>query len=299
MEKFLKICEYCGSEFKTSNWDNKKKFCSQQCYWKAKKTIKNTVCKNCGIEIIGNKIFCSKKCSGQFKYKQNNKICLNCGSTYHSNVKKSMFCSIKCYSIYNKNNPYKIQKKNFKDFKLKTCKYCEQEFIVHNYRNNTSFYCSQKCHFKDHNEFRICPTCGKEFEIQKNRKKMYCSNNCIIRSNDSNFEREIKKYMTNITEVESNIRIKTEKRTLYPDIVIKNKIIVECYGDYWHCNPKIYDSSYYHKQMKTTSDNIWKNDSMRIEELNNCGYKVIIIWEDEWNNEREKIKKIIDEICKN
>ena len=55
--------------------------------------------------------------------------------------------------------------------------------------------------------------------------------------------------------------------------------IVECFGDFWHCNPAVYDSNYYHKYVHMNASEIWKRDEERIMALESAGYNVEIIWE--------------------
>jgi len=59
----------------------------------------------------------------------------------------------------------------------------------------------------------------------------------------------------------------------------ENEEIIECFGDYWHCNPKSYTSDYYHKRVHKTAVEIWKADKQRIDVLEELGYSVRIIWE--------------------
>jgi G:T-mismatch repair DNA endonuclease (very short patch repair protein) len=64
------------------------------------------------------------------------------------------------------------------------------------------------------------------------------------------------------------------------DIFIPSKnLIVECYGDYWHCNPDIYKEDFYNKSLKMTAKETWNRDSIRISLLKSSGYEVNIIWE--------------------
>jgi len=72
--------------------------------------------------------------------------------------------------------------------------------------------------------------------------------------------------------------------TLTVDIYNSNtKEIIECYGDYWHCNPLKFKPDYYHKRMKKTAKEIWEKDGERIKLLESLGYSVKIIWENDWN----------------
>ena len=56
-------------------------------------------------------------------------------------------------------------------------------------------------------------------------------------------------------------------------------IIIEYYGDYWHCNPKVYDSAYYNVRLKMESNEVWKKDDIRIEKIKGNKFSIIIIWE--------------------
>lgn len=60
--------------------------------------------------------------------------------------------------------------------------------------------------------------------------------------------------------------------------------VIECYGDYWHCNPEKYRPDYYHQRVKKTAQEIWDYDKERIELLEDMGYTVKIIWENDWKH---------------
>lgn len=81
------------------------------------------------------------------------------------------------------------------------------------------------------------------------------------------------------------------------DFLVNKKYIVECYGDYWHCNPHQYTSSYFNKGKKKTAEEIWDRDTQRKEQFEKMGYKFLCLWENDINNHpkivRSKIKKII------
>lgn len=55
--------------------------------------------------------------------------------------------------------------------------------------------------------------------------------------------------------------------------------IVEVHGDYWHCNPKIYEASFYHTHIKMTALEKWNYDSKRTLYLESKGFSVTIVWE--------------------
>lgn len=81
------------------------------------------------------------------------------------------------------------------------------------------------------------------------------------------------------------------------DFLVDKKYIVECYGDFWHCNPHQYTSSYFNRGKKKTAEEIWERDNQRKEQFQKMGYKFLCLWEDDIRNNvkivRSKIKKNI------
>lgn len=87
-------------------------------------------------------------------------------------------------------------------------------------------------------------------------------------------------------------------KTLAYDFRYKKKII-EFNGDYWHCNPKIYEANYFNKSLQCTAREKWNFDKWKNSLIENEGYQVLIIWEREWiDNPKQTIKKCIKFINK-
>lgn len=77
------------------------------------------------------------------------------------------------------------------------------------------------------------------------------------------------------------------------DFTYKKKII-EFNGDYWHCNPKIYKSSFFNKNKGLTASEIWQYDQSKNKLAEQHSYEVLVVWESEWNmNPDETLKKCI------
>ena len=80
------------------------------------------------------------------------------------------------------------------------------------------------------------------------------------------------------------------------DFLVDKKYIVECYGDFWHCNPHKYTSSYFNRGNKRTAEEIWERDNQRKEQFQKMGYKFLCLWESDIRNNpkiiRSKIKKM-------
>lgn len=66
-----------------------------------------------------------------------------------------------------------------------------------------------------------------------------------------------------------------------------NKKVIEFFGDYWHANPKLYENSA--KIADKTAKQIWQKDEYKIQDLRNKGFDVLVIWENDYNEESEKV----------
>jgi len=116
--------------------------------------------------------------------------------------------------------------------------------------------------------------------------------------NESKLERELREKLIRLLS-NRNVRkttIKINNRWFYPDIRIDKNIIIEFYGDYWHANPKLFKADdIVHN--KFTAKQIWSNDKKRIKILEDNGFKVFIVWQDEYQKNKDLvIKNIINNL---
>lgn len=64
------------------------------------------------------------------------------------------------------------------------------------------------------------------------------------------------------------------------DIYIPSiKKVIECHGDYWHCNPSKCEPHYYNKLVHLTAKEIWERDAAKRMVLESNGYVVEVVWE--------------------
>ena len=75
-------------------------------------------------------------------------------------------------------------------------------------------------------------------------------------------------------EIEKNINGKFIDYYLY-----ECDICIEYFGDYWHMNPKLYESNEYNKRLKKTAIEVWNDDNIRIDKIKETCGSIIIIWE--------------------
>ena len=85
-----------------------------------------------------------------------------------------------------------------------------------------------------------------------------------------------------------------------PDIIHKNKpIIIEYYGDYYHCNPNKYADDFvfrYSENTTITAKDIRHKDAERISYLQSKGYVVYVVWESDFKTKKESILRDIVDI---
>lgn len=81
-------------------------------------------------------------------------------------------------------------------------------------------------------------------------------------------------------EYEPVIKIAAGPKFYQPDFVVNGTTVIECYGDFWHANPLIYES---HDVLFSdrTAGAQWKKDERRINDLKTVFSQVIILWERE------------------
>lgn len=84
----------------------------------------------------------------------------------------------------------------------------------------------------------------------------------------------------------------TDDRAYFYDIV-HNQRAIEFNGDYWHCNPKLYEANYYHRVMDLLAEDVWKRDKYKAEVLDKeRNVKTMTIWEHDYRlNPDQQIKK--------
>lgn len=86
---------------------------------------------------------------------------------------------------------------------------------------------------------------------------------------------------------EREFKIKSEKHHYFYDFIVGN-LIIELYGVYWHCSPKKYkpnDLVKFPNNKFIKAIDKWDYDKEKNDFAKSIGYKVIVIWEDEFNEE--------------
>lgn len=68
---------------------------------------------------------------------------------------------------------------------------------------------------------------------------------------------------------------------------LKDKIAIEFFGDYFHANPDFYVAE--QKVLGGTAEQKWNKDFSRLTYIQEKGYDVVKIWENDWNKFTQKI----------
>ena len=89
-----------------------------------------------------------------------------------------------------------------------------------------------------------------------------------------------------------------EKNCYLPDFSVESsKLIIECYGDFWHANPKYFKPNDTTHKTRTAT-HIWEYDKRKKEVFENDGYKYLYFWENDIIENVDKIKGLIYEEVK-
>lgn len=88
--------------------------------------------------------------------------------------------------------------------------------------------------------------------------------------------------------------------TLRYDLFIPSiNLIIEYNGDYWHCNPRIYEKNYWNSKKEMYAYELWRKDKIKKNLAFKNGYKFITIWESDYKKDRNKILRSILDYEKN
>lgn len=101
-------------------------------------------------------------------------------------------------------------------------------------------------------------------------------------------ERIIEMYLKEI-DIKYKYSLILEKRQ-YDFYIVDHNLIIECDGDYWHANPKVYPNPT-DWQVQRIKIDLEKNDIAK-----RNGYKIVRFWEDDIINNFENVKSIIHDL---
>lgn len=134
-------------------------------------------------------------------------------------------------------------------------------------------------------------------KLEETRKKMSEVLKNTIRSgklksvNKSKKETEIYNELKKMGfVVKSSYKVDTKICDVF---IPKLNLIIEYFGDYWHCNPNKYSSDYHNVKKNLTAKEIWDYDKSKLELIKSYGYNLEVIWESELKLNNDKLLNII------
>ena len=120
----------------------------------------------------------------------------------------------------------------------------------------------------------------------------------ILKNRYSSYENEIETWLNdNNIDYLRNDRIQIGPKELdfyFP----RHNVAVEFQGDYWHMNPSLYEADDLYSQTNKQAKDICKYDQDKFNKCKSNGIKLIIIWESQWEDNKEQIKENILAILK-
>lgn len=220
--------------------------------------------------------FINKEAMYEWRKSQNREIvnCLTCGESFERYIrilhprtgKPTQYCSNECNrSSQEKREKTKIQflTKNPMNNPLsveRIAKTKQKRYGDPNYNN-----------MEKHKE-----TCMTKYGVPYSIYLPKCMSNG---KRISNFQKRV---YTEILKQYPDAKLEVYLHDIHKSIDIfipsENKVI-ECHGDYWHCNPNKCKPDYYNKLVHLTAQQIWDRDQQKTQILENAGYQVEIIWE--------------------
>jgi len=239
-------------------------------------------CEYCGIifNIIWKNRhhrFCSVPCKCEFIKKNKREMvnCLKCDKSFerykhilHPRTgKPTQYCSNECnrssIEVNEKKRKWGLSEKNH--WNNSECQKKVKETKIEKYGNeNYNNIEKQKITMMD----KYGVSCGFYLpSAMSNGKRI------------SNFQkREYEKILNQYPDALLEKYLPDVQKSVDIFIPSENKVI-ECHGDYWHCNPTRCGSDYYNKVVHLTAQQIWDKDKQKREILEKAGYQVEIIWE--------------------
>jgi len=96
----------------------------------------------------------------------------------------------------------------------------------------------------------------------------------------------------------AGILIETQKpigKYVYDIVCNENQRIIEYNGEYWHADPRCHDKNWFNKASNNYAWQIWKRDKAKTESAIKNGYRLLTIWEIDYNKDPQtEINKCIN-----
>lgn len=71
------------------------------------------------------------------------------------------------------------------------------------------------------------------------------------------------------------------------------RTIIECFGDFWHCNPTLWKPEDLNRSLRMTAAEKWDKDAARREALEARGFRFHCLWETDIRSNPESIRRLL------
>ena len=132
-------------------------------------------------------------------------------------------------------------------------------------------------------------------------KKMFNKDTCMATGRSMLCDKFIEELIISINNknITDNFLYGNNEKFIYDNLEKKGKRYDLCYekkiiefnGDFWHANPKIFESEEIHKVKKIKCSEIWGQDARKISLAKIYGYEILVIWDSDYINDKDSIIK--------
>lgn len=256
-------------------------------------------CENCGMIVYKTKTeynkykhhYCSNKCQ---KEKQSKAIyedrkCEYCGKSFHIRKKHNKrFCCVECQNKWQTTN---IGNKNPKYNRIKyCCDHCGKEIylIEANMKRYKSHFCSSECRKKWYSKVWSQTPEWKDVSRKRAVKQKIDMPTTLTKPH--------KMICSLLKKMNIDYVIEYPVEYYSIDIYIKKyNLMIEIMGDFWHCNPTVYDKPQHDVQFQRIPKDYCKHNYV----LDNYSIEILYLWESDILLSLEKCKKIIEKYISN
>lgn len=253
-------------------------------------TRKRNRCSKLSIIEDGLTFKIEKKCPmcgtiGYITSKDKNIVCRN----YYNTINKKSNCK-KCSLILQRGegNPFfgkkhsEQTKKNISQSRKGKGVGSDNSMAKMEHRKKLSESLKKSWESGKHEETR-----KKMSEVLKNTRRQGKIKSVNISKKEIEICNEIKKLGYTVIP---SLKVDTKICDIY---IPKLNLIIEYFGDYWHCNPLKYNAEYINVKKNLTAKEIWEYDKNKLELIKSYGYNLEVIWESELKLNNNKLLTII------
>ena len=125
----------------------------------------------------------------------------------------------------------------------------------------------------------------------------------MARKRANHTKKSLNKIETSVYNILTSLRVSFTIQTPIDkynvDFLVDGQYIIECYGDFWHCNPNKYAPTYFNRGKRKIASQIWERDIARRNLFEQQGYKFLALWESDINKHPKKVRMKIKRFLKN